>query len=336
MSPPPKILVRAPQWLGDAVVSTFFLKRLHEKEPTCSLAVAAPAYLRALYERHPSVSEFISLPARGEGGVSAAAALLRQTQARTIYILPRSFRTALEAWRAGIPERIGYRGDLRRLLLTQAIPYDANRPYPHRYLKLIGEENFSLRGERPFFPKADLTKEMAAEKFGFSISQLRSPLLGMGPVSIAPSRTWPAERFAQVAERHIANTGGSVILFGSEREAPVTRSLRDTIGAGAVDTAGKLDLPHLGWFVSQCEKFICNDSGLMHVASAFGVPTVVIFGASDPTFAVPDTGRVAHLQKTEISCVPCLRNHCVRFGDMHLACLNQISMEEAAHALEKV
>ncbi len=332
MSPPTKTLVRAPQWLGDAVVSTLFISRLKERHPGSSLAVAAPAYLRDLYAAHPAVSEFIPL----SSNVRESAVRLQAVGAQTIYLLPRSFRTALEAWLAKIPRRIGFPGDFRRPLLTESIRYEAALPYPNRYLKLIGDENVSLRGQAPFFPQADLTAEAATKKFGIDWTQIKAPILGIGPVSIAPSRTWLPDRFAEVAKRHVASTGGGVLLFGSEREAPVTRVIQQAIGKAALDTAGKLSLPELGWFVSRCQKFICNDSGLMHVASAFHIPTVVVFGASDPTYALPQTGRFISLQRTDIDCVPCLRNTCVRFGDMHLACLKGISSNDATMSLNQV
>jgi heptosyltransferase-2 len=318
-----KIVVRAPQWLGDAVVSTYFLSRLKEKYSDSDIHVAGPVYLQDLYQSHPAVAAFIPLPNRKS--LFESVNQLRAARADRIYILPRSFRTALEARLAPIPERIGFSGDLRRFLLTEAHSYRSDLDYPHRYLKLLGDENLNLGSTRPFFPKVSLP-----------FNNLPDPILGLGPASIAPSRTWPVENFIAVAKAHLASTKGSVVLFGSNREKPVTQKIRAALGDRVLDTAGQLSLPQLGGLISLCRAFVCNDSGLMHVASAFQVPTVVVFGASDPTYALPRTGQFRFLQSKKLDCVPCLRNHCVRVGQLHEACLKQISPEEVLGVLKTI
>lgn len=312
------------------MVSTFFLSRLKEKMPDSTLVVAAPSPLQDLFSSHPSVSQFIPLPYREGGDFREAARRIREARFDQAYILPRSFRSALESWWARVPRRIGFSGDLRRLLLTEVHRYDEKLSYPHRYLKLIGDETLDLRTLRPFFPKANLNLEEVAQRLGFSASALRQPVLGIGPASVAPSRTWPVEHYAAVAKRFIEEKNGTVVLFGSPSETPLTKSIRDTIGDRVIDTAGRLNLPMLGWFMSQCQAYLGNDSGLMHVASAFEIPSLILFGPSDPAVALPATGRFTAIQHPEIECVPCLRNHCVRMGEHYLACLRAIEAEEVS------
>jgi heptosyltransferase II len=105
------------------------------------------------------------------------------------------------------------------------------------------------------------------------------------------------------------------------------------LGPAAIDTAGRLNLPQLGWLVSQLDKFLGNDSGLMHVAAAFKIPSVVLFGASEPKWALPQTGTFRAIQHPEVFCVPCLRNECVRLGTGYKECQAKITVEEVFSAL---
>ncbi len=329
-----RILVRAPQWLGDAVVSTVFLKRLRAQQPDSHIVVACGPAQVLIFSTQPEVDDVAVLP-YPDGNVFDAAKQIAFKKCDTAYILPRSFRAALETWLAKIPGRIGYAGDGRRLLLTTALEYDPQRLYAHRYLKLINEEAFSLENVSPYFPEEMPTEEKRQRLFG-PASDLTQPVLGIAPVSIAPSRTWDPERFAAAANEFLEKNGGSIVLFGSAKEKTITQKIASMIKGPVFDTAGELTLSELGWLIRRCRFFLGNDSGLMHVASAFKVPSVVLFGASDPNFAIPPWGRCITVQHKEIFCVPCLRNHCVRFGENHNACLKAISISEVSAALQKL
>ncbi len=329
------ILVRAPQWLGDAVVSTLFLSRLREREKSSTITVLTEPALAPLYKAHPAVNGLLLLSYRNGGSLLQQSRRIKEGGFDVVYILPRSLRTALEAWLAGIPQRIGFEGDGRRFFLTQAVSADARLAYPLRYLKLIGDEGASLDGVSPFFPQAEPTEEEQRRIFGAAWRDVKKPILGLAPASIAPARTWAPERFAEVAAYFLKQYGGTVLLFGSEREKAATSRVKSLVHGPVIDTAGLLSLPHLGWTVAQCQQLVVNDSGIMHVASAFNVPTVVLFGASNPTAALPLHGRFQAIQHNEVPCVPCLRNYCVRFGDHHKECLRKITSEEVAAALAR-
>jgi heptosyltransferase-2 len=325
-----RILVRTPQWLGDAVVSTVFLSRLRAQQPQAHIAVAAAAGLAPIFASHPAVNETIALP-YPNGNVGDAAKLLATAHCDTAYILPRSFRAALESRLAKISKRIGYAGDLRRWLLTNAVSYDHKLVYAHRYLKLIGEETFPLENVAPYFP----SQAPSLEKQGPLAQASSGPVLGIAPISVAPSRTWSAERFAQTANDFLKKNGGTVVLFGSAGERSRIEAIATQITAGpVVNTAGQLSLAELGWFISRCRLFLANDSGLMHVAACFRVPAVILFGASEPAFALPPWGTFVGLQHKEIFCVPCLKNNCVRFGSGRDECMRAISVNEAFAALD--
>jgi len=328
-----KILVRVPQWLGDAVVSTVFLTRLKALSPDSRIDVLCQPSLQDLYAAHPSVNAVHTLPYKNGGTVFEVGRTLEREGYACGYILPRSLRSALEIWLAKIPRRIGYSGDGRGFLLTEAIPYDSRALYAHRYLRLIGEQTLPLETQAPFFPKADPASDQVRAWLGHDLIQFKKPFLGLGPASVVPARTWAPEKFAAAANEFLRKKGGTVILLGSAQESTITAKIKSLIDGPSIDTAGKLSLPALGWMISQCDFLLANDSGLMHVASAFGVPTVVPFGASDPSTAVPRFGKFSAIQHKEIPCVPCHRNLCVRFGRYHNECLNSIEVKEVAEAM---
>lgn len=331
-----KILVRAPNWAGDAVVSTVFLSRLKTLHPYDSITVLCPPYLTRFYEAHGVVQEVIALPYKNGVSVFGVGRLLRQKKFDEMVVLPRSFRTGLESWLSRIPIRVGFGGDLRRLFFTKTVPYEAGVKYPARYLAFIGETEKNLPETPPFFPRTGDPKA-TFKNLGLDFSTIRKPILGIAPKSVAPARTWAADRYAEVAHQFLSQTNGSVFLFGIESERDVTSKVKNAVSGEVYDFTGKLTWPEktleMGDVIGSCDVFLCNDSGLMHVAAALKVKTVVIFGASDPKTALPVGSHVHAIQKSDLWCVPCGRNFCVRFGDNKNECLKSVTVEDVVQFL---
>lgn len=328
-----RIVVRVPQWLGDAVVSTVFIRRLRRRFPGAFLAVACRPPLVPIFQSHPDVNAVVPLPR--EVGVRGAARLLGAQHFDGAYVLPMSARTALEPWLARIPRRIGFGGDFRALFFTETRRYRYNLLYPRRYLALLDDDGADLASTPPHFPSEAPSPSRIAEIFGGPLDGLARPLLGLVPASIAPARTWPADRFIDVASRFQRETGGTVVLMGTAREKPVIDHIRWRLPGAVVDTSGTLSLPELGYVISRCDRLLANDSGLMHIAACVGVPTVIPFGSSDPTLIVPPWGRFVGLYHQVIDCQPCRRNHCARFGDYRFACLKAVTSDEVLAALQR-
>lgn len=327
------IAVRAPVWLGDAVESTAFIAALARKTRTRPTVVCAPG-VAPVFEAHPDVSGVLLLRYSEGETVRQTARRIAAEKFDDLYVLPRSLRTALEAWLAGVPRRIGFGGDLKGWLFTDRVSYDARLPYAARYFRLIGESGPS--SEALFFPKQEIPREKMEQVFAAPLDDLPRPLLGVAPISVAPSRTWDPENFAAAARMFHQESQGTVLLFGASNERVRIEEIRKAIGPSAVNVAGALTLPELGWAMSRLRAFLANDSGLMHVAAALRVPTLAIFGASDPAVAVPSGANITVVQRTDVPCVPCRRNRCVRFGRFHNECLRRISPEEVSKALTRI
>jgi heptosyltransferase-2 len=318
-----KIAVRAPQWLGDAVVSTVFLDRLRRKNEGAHITVITYPFLTPVFDGCPSIDAVAALPPKNQKSLRAASALIRQGHFDEIYVLPRSLRTALEAWSGGVPKRVGFAADFRSFFLTDRFPYSHDISLAHRYLRLIGEDTLPDEKMKAYYPKAVAMPEPA----------LKGPVLGVAPWSIAPARSWLPGRFVDVANRFLAETHGTVVLFGSTEERAASAQLQTQIKGNVVDTTGGLDLYQLGTMIRRCDAMVVNDSGLMHIAAACNVPLVAIFGAGDMKQALPRFGRCVGRQHPEIPCVPCLRNRCVRFGPYYNECQKKVTADEVFDAL---
>lgn len=305
------------------MVSTVFLERLRRQHEHARITVVAYPVVASVYEGHPSINNVLTLAPKAESSVSAVAKLLRKEKFDAVYLLPRSLRTALEAWWAGIPQRIGFSADWRGLFITQKFPYSHNISLAHRYLRLIGEDALPDDKLKAHYPDKKTMPEPT----------LKGPVLGLAPWSLAPARTWLPERFVEVANRFLSTYQGTVILFGSGAERAASAALREKIQGPLIDTTGGLDLFQLGQMIRLCNAMVVNDSGLMHIAAACDIPTVAIFGGGDMRQALPRFGRCVGLWHPEVVCVPCLRNHCPRFGEFQRECLKKVTTTEVFDAL---
>ncbi len=319
-----KIAVRAPQWLGDAVVSTVFLERLRRRNEGARISVITYPHLAPVFTGCPSIDDVLLLPAKSDKSLTRAAALIKSGGFDEIYVLPRSLRTALEAWRGHVPRRIGFSEGLRQFFFTGSFAFSHTISLPHRYLRLIGEDDLPDEKMNAYYPPSVDMPEPG----------LKKPVLGVAPWSIAPARSWLPGRFVDVANQFQAAYGGTVVLFGSMDERAASAGLATQIKGHVIDTTGGLDLLQLGTMIRRCDAMVVNDSGLMHIAAACNVPLVAVFGAGDMKQALPRFGRKnAGLQHPEVPCVPCLRNRCPRFGPYYNECQKKVTTDEVFSAL---
>ncbi len=315
-SPPAQILVRAPNWLGDAVMSTPFLKRLAAKNPGASIDVLAKGSLARLFEGAPGVRRVIPLDAP-----EAAPAALRLTGYGEAYALPPSFSSAWHLFRAGIPLRTGYAGDFRSPFLTRALPLDERFHYVRRYLGLLGEEGREVSRADFYFPTED-----PADFPG-------GPVLAVAPGSRAPARRWFADRFAAAIDALPEKEWPTVLLLGAPEDAPFAEAVEKAVRRPVKNLCGKTSLPVLGGILKRCKSLVTNESGLMHVAWAVGTPMAVLAGPSEVQCTSPFGEGIKVLQHREIPCVPCVQNECFRAGDGYKACLKAIAPAEVLAAL---
>lgn len=326
-------LVVSPSWIGDAVLAHPLLVRLKARDPGGAIDVLAPAWAGAVYARMPEVRRTIAFPF-GHGQLELGA---RRRFARALahydhaIVLPGSFKSALVPWFAGIPQRTGWRGEMRLGLLNDLRRLDkAALPLiVERYAALAQPAGEPL--ERPV-PQPRLafdaaSREATLAKFGLDGT---APVLALAPgAEYGPAKRWPPRHFAEVA-RVLGKRGYRVWLFGSGRDAPVTAEVSSLAGVPVTDLAGRTTLDEAIDLLSLAERVVTNDSGLMHVAAALDRPMAALFGSSSPEFTPPLSAK-ARVITLRLDCSPCFARECP-LG--HTNCLEKLEPSQVLSALD--
>ena len=334
---PDKILVRATNWVGDAVMSLPALRALRERFPQAHISILAKPSLADLYRRGHVCNSLIPYTARTLGEKVAAARALRPRQFDTAILLQNAFEAAAIAYLAGIPERIGYARDGRGFLLTHAISVPKFREIPcHQsfyYLELL--RRAGIIDAMPPNDAIRLEGASAARAAGLDRFQqlgLGDTVIGVSPgAAYGTAKRWLAERFADSAIRVANELGASVAIFGSKDERDLCQSVTASIAASIVkpvkNFAGETSLAEFIDLAAACRVYLTNDSGAMHIASALGVPTVAIFGATDDEATGP-TGPLAKVVREPVECSPCLKREC----PIDHRCMTRVSAARVAEA----
>ena len=316
-----KILVRATNWVGDAIMALPALRAVRARFPEAQIAILARPYVADVYRGQGVCDELMAYdPQKAHAGLAGRETLVRELRAKKFdvaLLLQNAFDAAWIAWRAGIAERIGYARDGRSLLLTKAVPVPRAGDIPthekYYYLELVRQAGWldSLPDET--FIELAVSKESCAraentlEEAGARAAGLRVAIAA--GASYGSAKCWPPERFAELATRLQAENNADVILFGAAGEAAVSRAIAARMKNAPIDLTGKTSIAELPALLSRCQLFIGNDSGAMHVAAAVGLPVVAVFGPTDPLGTAPVTPRSTIVQQKPY-CSPCFLRRC--------------------------
>ncbi|MBI3893379.1 MAG: lipopolysaccharide heptosyltransferase II [Candidatus Wallbacteria bacterium] len=327
LAPGTPLLVRSPNWVGDAVMALPFYDALRHAFPGCPVTVVARPHAADIARLDPAV-EVLVHDDRGLGAATlgrlAAARRLRERCFGAAFLLPNSLSSALLPFLARIPVRVGYSKDARGLLLTHRLPWDARARSLHRvqvYLDLLSRLGLPV--------PADSTSRRVtsdAERFEAEAVLARAGvapdtrLAAIAPGAVGVSRRWPAERFGDTARALAAALGARVLVLGGPADRPLAAAAAARAGACAIDLAGAAPLALLPALLDRCDVLVSNDSGAAHVASLTATPTLVLFGAGNEAITRP-MGPNIHILRTTLDCTPCEKNSCAR-GD--LACLTAL------------
>ena len=232
-------------------------------------------------------------------------------------LLQNAFGAAWLAWRAKVPERIGYARDGRGFLLTHPVPVPKSGEIPRHerfyYLELLRRAGWiDAPLDEPLITLyvSEPNRRRAAEFLVASGARQHSLRIAIGAgASYGSAKCWPPSRFAELVNRIRAQADADVILFGTASEAAVSRAISSELHRPPIDLTEKTAIADLPALLSQCHLFIGNDSGAMHVAAAVGLPVVAVFGPTDPQGTAPVTPRSTIVQQKPY-CSPCFLRHC--------------------------
>jgi len=316
-----KILIRATNWIGDAIMALPALRAVRKRFPEAEIAIVGRPYVADIYRDQEICDQLIPYDPRGlHAGLSGRerlAAELRAQKFDMALLLQNAFDAAWLAWRARIPERIGYARDARSFLLTKAIPLPRHGEIPAHekfyYLELLRRAGWldSVQDETFISLRVSEEKRRSADEFlcesGVRQGALRIAI-GAG-ASYGSAKCWPPPRFAEVANQLQSEADADVILFGTAAEASVSTAISAEMRRPPIDLTGKTAIADLPALLSQCHLFIGNDSGAMHVAAAVGLPVIAVFGPTDPEGTAPVTPRCSIVQQKPY-CSPCFLRSC--------------------------
>jgi len=339
---PGKIMVRAPNWIGDAVMSLPALEALRARYPSAEIVVVAKPWVSEIFAGHQAVSRQIDYDSTGEHrgarGLWNLARALRDERFDAAVLFQNAFHAAWMARLAGIPVRIGYTRDARGALLTHAIEAPAPAAYGHHayyYLQLL------LRaGVIPKFEPVEEIRLTAGkaerawarkyvESLGYSGPRL---FVGVSPgASFGPAKRWPPERFADLADRLIGALGADVLIFGSAAEKPLAEAIAGEMEHTPTIVAGETSLAQLMALFAQCRLIVTNDSGPMHLAAALGVPLVAVFGSTSQRSTGP-LGAHVRVVKRPPPCSPCGLREC----PIDFRCMMEVTVESVHRAALEV
>ena len=340
---PQKILVRATNWIGDAVMSLPALETLRSHFPQAEIVVLSKPWVSELYWRHPAVTrQIVYDPSAEHGGARGFWKLVQQLRAEhfdAAILLQNAFHAAWMAWLARIPVRIGYGTDGRNGLLTEAVHPPPPAVYGHQayyYLELLFRAGLIER-PKPLTEirvRLERSEETWAAKHLDALG-LRGPrfLVGLNPgASFGPAKRWLPDRFADLADRLIGALHADVLIFGSREQRALAETIASEMDHTPLILAGETTLRQFMALLARCRLVITNDSGPMHLTAALGVPLVAIFGSTDERTTGPVSPR-ARLVNQHVSCSPCGLREC----PIDFRCMTGVSVAEVYRvALELV
>jgi heptosyltransferase II len=314
-----KILVRATNWVGDAIMSIPALWAIRKRWPDAQITVLARPWVADLYSGQAFVDSVkaLNVSSRSFSSIERFARELGEEQFDCACLLQNAFSAAWVVWRAKIPERIGYARDGRGLLLSKSVRVPKPGEIPAHesfyYLELLRRagwlENLPEATEISLSVSASAAESAEAKLREASVRPDAKRIAIAPGAAYGSAKCWPAERFAAVADALVDEFGADVIVFGASSEQEICRQIADRMRHRPVILAGQTSIGELPALFSRCSLFLGNDSGAMHVAAAVGLPVVAVFGSTDAQGTAPVTSQKKLIQHP-VACSPCFLREC--------------------------
>ncbi|GBD98598.1 ADP-heptose--LPS heptosyltransferase 2 [bacterium BMS3Abin07] len=344
-----KILIRGVNWIGDAVMTMPAIRSIRDNFNGSHISLLVKSWVSELFKHDPNINEIIEYRNEYKGfiGKFRAAKDIKKLHFDYAILLQNALDAALISFLSGIRERIGYNRDGRGIFLTKPVRPGSDTLKLHHidyYLHLLNQAGLESGYRLPWiYP--DINARLKSRE---TLSQLRQPVVGLNPgAAYGSAKRWHSERFAGVAGRIIKELNGSVVIFGSEKEHPISIEIINNIEKDFVseetllNLSGKTSLFELSNLIAECDLLVSNDSGPMHICYATGTPLVALFGSTSPDLTGPPAGSFEGAEfgyafrvlRADTECSPCFERTC-RYG--HLECMDRIGADDVFQAVSEV
>lgn len=327
-----RILIRGVNWVGDAVMTTPVIARVRKAFPRAKVSLLVKPWVAGVFEGNPHLDEIILYERdgrhKGVAGLLRLARELRGARFDLAILLQNAIEAAIIAVLARIPHRFGYNTQGRGFLLTTAVIRDRSTKALHHadyYQALLSAVGWVEDVQAPRLYVSDGAQERAGALLEEEGVRLAEGIAALNPgATYGPAKRWPADRYAALADRLVADLGMRVVLTGAHADGPVASAVRSHARHAdrIIDLTGRTDIQLLAAVLKRCAVFVTNDTGAMHVAAALGVPVVAIFGPTDPRTTSP-VGRHVRLRHP-VPCSPCLLREC----PIDHRCMTGISVDD--------
>jgi heptosyltransferase-2 len=334
------VLIRANNWIGDVVMIGPAVRAVRRHYRSARIAILAKDWVLEALRGNPDYDELIAFDEggrhRGIAGRLRLAADLRRRRFEVALLFQKAFEAAALAFMAGVPVRIGYASDARRLLLTHPLPPPPpDQHHLDAFLGIARAIGCPVDDATPAFHLAPEWRAAAESRLRAAGLEEARPLIALHPGASKIPRAWHPERFATVAARLAEDPGARFVLIGGPADRPLFDAVAGALPPARVLTTGDLPLTISAAVLARCHLFIGNDSGPMHLAAALGVPTVALFGPGSPRRTAPrGRGPVLTLGR-DYPCSPCRQDffrECVAAPSGRPFCLEEIRAGEVVQA----
>lgn len=310
----PRILVVAPAWIGDVVISQSLLIQLRRRHPQARIDVLALAWCRPLLARMPEIDKILEFPAdHGELRLSALWHLSRSVRKHGYdhaIVLRHNIKSALVPWLAGIPRRTSFLGEKRYGLLNDIRKLDRTRlaSRVQEYLALGLQPNETLPTQPPYPSLRVDTAHYKALCSAYKLTTSR-PVIGLAPgASYGPAKRWPVESHAALA-RELIGAGFDIWVFGSTHDQESGQFIADHAGRHALNLCGITSLDDAADLQSGVASLVGGDSGLTHLAASVAPSVVSLYGPTSPGYAPPLNANARQIYLS-LKCSPCGQRTC--------------------------
>jgi heptosyltransferase-2 len=307
-----KILIRGPNWVGDAVLAIPAMKAIRERYPEAEITLLVRPWVAGVFTAAPFIDKVWSEPRpAGIGDWLRISRSIREKHFDLALLLPNSFESAAMMFLGRVPQRVGYATDGRSLLLTKSIkPSTEKRHQVHYYLDLAAAisattDHPSIEIEASAEEKANARRLLASS----GIANNRKFLVLNPGAAYGGAKRWSEERFAEAGDALASELSADVAIIGSETERSIAERIRDRMRSHVAVLNGKTSLETLIGVIADSALVLTNDSGPMHIAAALGVPTVAVFGATDHIATGPYGPRTS-IVREPVDCSPCMLREC--------------------------